>query len=188
MACTPDSVTPGDCSPGAGHHPSGHRVATALKQPTRMLGRAALSETSSCASCSALLRMGFTEPHRSPGALVVSYTTVSPLPEGARPSGGLFSVALACGSPRVGVTHHPALRSPDVPRRHRYPPGRSRSHLPGGAWRRRDGPANPSLRVHRNAPYAPGASRLGIRRAAEPRRRPASARAAPARTRRGSQR
>lgn len=30
--------------------------------------------------------------------------------------GGLFSVALACGLPRVGVTHHPALRSPDVPR------------------------------------------------------------------------
>ena len=31
-------------------------------------------------------------------------------------AGGLFSVALACGLPRVGVTHHPALRSPDVPR------------------------------------------------------------------------
>src|SRR5262249_1049871 len=27
-----------------------------------------------------LLRVGFTEPPRSPGALVVSYTTVSPLP------------------------------------------------------------------------------------------------------------
>ena len=31
-------------------------------------------------------------------------------------AGGLFSVALACGFPRVGVTHHPALRSPDFPR------------------------------------------------------------------------
>jgi len=30
--------------------------------------------------CLALLQAGFTEPHRSPGALVVSYTTVSPLP------------------------------------------------------------------------------------------------------------
>ena len=30
--------------------------------------------------CSALLRMGFTKPPRSPGTLVVSYTTVSPLP------------------------------------------------------------------------------------------------------------
>jgi len=28
-----------------------------------------------------LLRVGFTEPHRSPGTLVVSYTTVSPLPD-----------------------------------------------------------------------------------------------------------
>lgn len=34
----------------------------------------------------------------------------------SRLAGGLFSVALACGLPRVGVTHHPALRSPDVPR------------------------------------------------------------------------
>ena len=28
----------------------------------------------------ALLRLGFTDPFQSPGALVVSYTTVSPLP------------------------------------------------------------------------------------------------------------
>src|SRR5699024_393146 len=66
-------------------------------------------------SCLVLLRVGFTEPHRSPGALVVSYTTVSPLPPGT-PDGGLLSVALSRGSPRVGVTHHPALWSPDVPR------------------------------------------------------------------------
>ena len=32
------------------------------------------------APCLTLLRVGFTEPLRSPGALVVSYTTVSPLP------------------------------------------------------------------------------------------------------------
>jgi hypothetical protein len=31
--------------------------------------------------------------------------------------GGLFSVALSRGSPRVAVSNHPALRSPDVPRR-----------------------------------------------------------------------
>ncbi len=31
--------------------------------------------------CLALLLVGFTEPSRSPGTLVVSYTTVSPLPE-----------------------------------------------------------------------------------------------------------
>ena len=35
--------------------------------------------------CLALLRVGFTEPRRSPGALVVSYTTFSPLlPPAAR--------------------------------------------------------------------------------------------------------
>jgi len=30
--------------------------------------------------------------------------------------GGLLSVALSCGSPRLGVTQHRALWSPDVPR------------------------------------------------------------------------
>ena len=64
----------------------------------------------------ALLRVGFTEPLESPRTLVVSYTTVSPLPPRKR-SGGLFSVALSRGSPRVGVTHHPALWSPDFPHR-----------------------------------------------------------------------
>src|SRR3954452_13348028 len=63
-----------------------------------------------------LLRVGFTEPFRSPGTLVVSYTTVSPLPGRTRP-GGLFSVALSRGSPRVAVGNHPALWSPDFPRR-----------------------------------------------------------------------
>jgi hypothetical protein len=36
---------------------------------------------------------------------------------GALGAGGLFSVALSRGSPRVAVNNHPALRSPDVPRR-----------------------------------------------------------------------
>ena len=36
------------------------------------------------------------------------------------PIGGLFSVALSCGSPRLAVSQHPALRSPDLPQ-----PGRS---------------------------------------------------------------
>ncbi len=35
------------------------------------------------ACCLSLLQVGFTEPLQSPGALVVSYTTVSPLPRGA---------------------------------------------------------------------------------------------------------
>jgi len=68
-----------------------------------------------------LLRVGFTEPPGSLRALVVSYTTVSPLPPD-KSGGGLFSVALSRGSPRVGVTDHPALRSPDLPR-HRLETG-----------------------------------------------------------------
>ena len=52
----------------------------------------------SSAPCLALLRVGFTEPRRSPGALVVSYTTVSPLP--GRPDRRRRSVL--CGTvPRV---------------------------------------------------------------------------------------
>jgi hypothetical protein len=47
--------------------------------------------------------------------------------------GGLFSVALSCGSPRLGVTQHPVLRSPDVPRTGRAgtrPPGRLATATP----------------------------------------------------------
>src|SRR2546428_5230704 len=52
--------------------------------------------------------------------LVGSYPTVSPLPD-ADGAGGLFSVALSRGSPRVAVSNHPALWSPDVPRRGQWP-------------------------------------------------------------------
>ena len=45
------------------------------------------------------------------GLLPHRFTLTRPRP------GGLFSVALSRGLPRVGVTHRPALRSPDVPRR-----------------------------------------------------------------------
>ena len=107
-----------------------------------------------------LLQVGFTEPFRSPGTLVVSYTTVSPLPP-CRHGGGLFSVALSRGSPRVGVTHHLALWSPDLPRRvsSPRPPGRliqeqsrgrgqwSRQARPaGGPAQPASGPARPELR------------------------------------------
>ena len=69
----------------------------------------------------ALLPVGFTEPPQSPAALVRSYRTFSPLPGSSRTSprrpGGLFSVALSRGSPRVAVSNHRALWSPDFPRR-----------------------------------------------------------------------
>ena len=58
--------------------------------------------------------MGFTEPDRSPGLLVSSYLTVSPLPP-TEVDGGLFSVALSLAFRPVGVTHHHTLWSPDFP-------------------------------------------------------------------------
>ena len=50
--------------------------------------------------------------------LVRSYRTVSPLPPWVQ-GGGLFSVALSCGSPRLAVSQHPALWRPDFPRSRR---------------------------------------------------------------------
>src|SRR5690625_7653260 len=91
-------------------HLSGHCVAAGLKQSTRTLGGPPHN-----VFCLILHRMGFTEPGMSPCPLVVSYSTLSPLPFC---KGGLLSVALACGLLRVGVTHHHALWCPDFPRRH----------------------------------------------------------------------
>lgn len=56
--------------------------------------------------------------HRASGALLPHLFTLT------RAAGGLFSVALSRGLPRVGVTHRPALRSPDVPRFTRVSRGR----------------------------------------------------------------
>ena len=66
-------------------HPSGTHVAVRLVRPTRDL-----IDGPPC-PCLALLRVGFAEPPRSPGALVVSYTTVSPLPVPG-PGGGPSAV------------------------------------------------------------------------------------------------
>ena len=72
---------------------------------------------------------------RAGGLLHHRFTLTSPDAEqvGVRES-GLFSVALSRGSPRVGVTHHLALWSPDLPR-----------HAPEGAQRGR--PADSSAVV-----------------------------------------
>src|SRR5438445_8419016 len=109
----------------AGGHPSGTAVAGSLVRSTRehRAGRpqplAQAPRPGRRAALVTLLRVGFTKPPGSLRALVVSYTTVSPLPRpGRNPDrGGLFSVALSRGSPRVGVTDHPALWSPDLPHR-----------------------------------------------------------------------
>jgi len=61
----------------------------------------------------ALLRVGFTEPARSPGSLVSSYLTVSPLPPVK--AAVCFLWHWSVGSPPLAVSQHPALRSPDFP-------------------------------------------------------------------------
>ena len=53
---------------------------------------------------------------RSAGALLPHRCTLTCDAGRPAPIGGLFSVALSCESPRLGVAQHPALRSPDVPR------------------------------------------------------------------------
>jgi hypothetical protein len=64
-------------------------------------------------------------------AAVRSYRTVSPLPDPGlrRAIGGLLSVALFRVLPRMAVSHHPALWSPDFPRPRWPKPQRPR--LPG---------------------------------------------------------
>ena len=65
-----------------------------------------------------LHRVGFAELPRSPGELVRSYRTVSPLP-GTQTivwvPGGILSVALSFALPRLHVMKHPALRCSDFP-------------------------------------------------------------------------
>ena len=108
-ACKPDSVPL-----GGGDHPSGTDVANGLMRSTR---RHRAGRPSAQAAEAALLDLA---PGGVCRAAVVAYGaggllhhrfTLAPLARG-----GLFSVALSRGSPRVGVTHHPALWSPDFPR------------------------------------------------------------------------
>jgi hypothetical protein len=71
------------------------------------------------------------------GALLPHPFTLAPPRVPAR-RGGLLSVALSRGSPRVGVTHHPALWSPDFPRRDTGPSRcRHPTRPPGRLVRRR---------------------------------------------------
>jgi hypothetical protein len=84
LACRPGSVRPLAQADG---HPSRTAVAGSLVRSTRehRAGRP-LSLAQACRSrgtaLMTLLQVGFTEPPQSPAALVVSYTTVSPLPPG----------------------------------------------------------------------------------------------------------
>ena len=61
-----------------------------------------------------LHRVGFAKHPRSPGELVRSYRTVSPLPCKYL-QGGILSVALSFASPRLHVMEHLALWCSDFP-------------------------------------------------------------------------
>ena len=71
-----------------------------------------------------LHQVGFTKLLRSPGELVRSYRTISPLPgcfhflqtsRKVKETGGIFSVALSFVLPRLHVMEHPALWCSDFP-------------------------------------------------------------------------
>jgi len=114
-ACKPGSVRLGCCQGGV-IISLGRRLPVASSSPPeRKPERVAPGRRERrTPSCSALLLMGFTKPNRSPGLLVSSYLTVSPLPL-AKAGGGLFSAALSLAFRPVGVTHHHTLWSPDFP-------------------------------------------------------------------------
>lgn len=130
-------------------------LGTTLPQPSS--GLPGNGTGSPIVPCLTLLRTRFTEPTASPRSLVGSYPTVSPLP-GACAPGGLLSVALSRGLPRVGVTHRPALWSPDVPRRTIETVRRDRlaDPLAVQVYRRRPGPDRRGIRSPTTVARSPG--------------------------------
>src|SRR5262245_13627755 len=120
----PDSV-PGPHGPGDGHSSTGGITPAGDGGSLRL--PAAYPEAGGgpphALPYLALLLAGFTKLLQSPGALVRSYRTFSPLPgpaPGLRPApecgpGGIFSVALSFALPRLGITQRNALWSPDFP-------------------------------------------------------------------------
>jgi hypothetical protein len=95
---------PANLPPDDGH-PSRPAVADRLERPTRRLGRAVLERLRepACRLFLVLLRVGFTEPLRSPGTLVVSYTAVSPLPPRRRTDAAAVCFLWHCPAGRPGL-------------------------------------------------------------------------------------
>ena len=99
-----------------GGHPSRPAVARRLQRPTR--GCLRTGRPPPAWPCS---RWGLPSHPGRPGCWCALTAPFHPYLCGAAPEtgpaiGGLFSVALSCGSPRLGVTQHRARWSPDVPR------------------------------------------------------------------------
>lgn len=153
LACEPGSVTCGSCPPQGSDHPSRSTVAGTLKRPTRTLGRAALERALSGLAPSGVYRAA-PVTRGAGGLLHHRFTLTRSCPEGN--PGGLFSVALACGLPRVGVTHHSALRSPDFPRRaaDRLLPAAAPTRSPGQPIPPKD-TSSGTRRAHRLYRFAP---------------------------------
>ena len=122
-ACKPGSVAR-RLAPATGGHPSRAAVADNLSGLPGSSGG-----PPSNAPCLTLLRVGFAEPPGSPRALVVSYTTVSPLPPAASAAavcslwhcpaghpGWALPTTLPCGA-RTFLGEHPKVRSTRPPGR-----------------------------------------------------------------------
>src|SRR5256886_6629941 len=131
--CTPGPVPP---AWRGGGHPSRPTVAGKLQRPTRRhrAGRpqspaqAPASRRKPSGPCSG---WGLPSHPGHPGCWWALTPPFHPyrVPAGAG-RGGLLSVALSRGSPRVAVSNHPALWSPDVPRQGRSPDATARSTRP----------------------------------------------------------
>ncbi len=124
QARKPDSVLCG--------HLSGKRVAAPLKRSTRGPGEQPESTLLFdlapggvyLADVSPRLRCALTAPfHPCQQTLQAGPELKSFRALASRQAGGLLSVALACGFPRLGVTQHPALWCPDFPPRRFIPQG-----------------------------------------------------------------
>ena len=128
-ACRPGSVPP--LARGGGH-PSGTAVADSLVRSTRE-HRAGRPQSPAQGAVGSPLDLAPGGVYRAAavtcgaGGLLHHRFSLTPRRGDAATRGGLFSVALSRGSPRVGVTDHPALWSPDLPHRAAgpaRPPGR----------------------------------------------------------------
>jgi hypothetical protein len=180
-ACRPGSVHP---LARAGGHPSGTAVAGSLVRSTREL-RAGHPQSLAQAvrpkpqGPSDLAPGGVYQAAAvtcGAGGLLHHRFTLTLGPAGDRAKGGLLSVALSRGSPRVGVTDHLALWSPDLPHRvftPARPPGRlaRRGSSIGANQALRSFPAGKGEPCHsrsalRRSPRHTSRSRTGRRRQA----------------------